>query len=275
MRRRRLENAQGEHVAIGSTYRAVRHALCVVALIATFWQAAASAQPASKAPRAPTPRLADGTPNLGPGPDGLGYWDRGLGPAVGGASFPPPDDIPFMPWARALFDYRQKTLAVDDPHVRCAPPGGPRQFAVPFGLQIIQVPSIQRIFILSGGSTRPWRVIRMDATEHVDLELFNPSYFGDSIGRWEDDTLVVDTVGFNERFWLHRDGYPHTEALHLIERISRPDHDSLRYEVTIDDPSTYTRPWTTSWVKTWAEGDEIIEYFCNENNRDQAVLQGR
>ena len=163
-----------------------------------------------------------------------------------------------MPWARALFDYRQQTLAKDDPHVRCAPPGGPRQFAVPFGLQIIQAPSVRRIFILSGGSTRPWRVIRMDATEHVDPELFNPSFFGDSIGHWEGDTLVIDTVGFNERFWLHRDGYPHTEALHLVERISRPDHDSLRYEVTIDHPMTYTRPWTTSWVKTWSGGEEIV-----------------
>jgi hypothetical protein len=250
----------------------------VGAMLAALSLAVATAQPAAKgasSAKRPPPRLEDGTPNLGPEGDGLGFWDRGLGPAVGGARFPPPDEIPFMPWSRALFDYRQKTLAVDDPHVRCAAPGGPRQFAVPFGLQIIQVPSIQRIFILSGGSTRPWRVIRMDAKEHADLELFNPSYFGDSIGHWEGDTLVVDTVGFNERFWLHRDGYPHTEALHVIERISRPDYGSLNYEITIDDPRTYTRPWTTSWVKTWSEGEEIIEYFCNENNRDQAVLQGQ
>lgn len=223
----------------------------------------------------PTPRLADGTPNFGPGADGRGYWDRGSGPQVGGADYPPPEQIPFMPWARALYDYRQSTLAKDDPHVRCAPPGGPRQFAVPFGLQIIQVPSIQRIFVLSGGSTRPWRVIYMDGREHPDADLLNPSYFGHSIGHFDGDTLVVDTVGFNERFWMHREGFPHTEALHLVERISRPDAGTLRYEVTIDDPRAYTRPWTATWNKLWTEDDDIIEYFCHDNNRDQHQMAGQ
>src|SRR5690606_9811032 len=83
--------------------------------------------PAGSAAADPTPRLPDGTPNLGPLEDGKGFWDRGSGPLVGGADYPPPDEIPFRPWARALFDYRQSTLAQDDPHVRCAPPGGPRQ----------------------------------------------------------------------------------------------------------------------------------------------------
>jgi hypothetical protein len=221
----------------------------------------------------PAPRLADGKPNFGPEHDGLGFWDRGLGPAVGGAAFPKPDDIPFQPWARALFDYRQAKGFVDDPHVRCTPPGGPRQFAVPYGLQFIQVPAMQRIFILSGGAMRPWRVIYMDGRKHPSLDELNPSFFGHSVGHWEGDTLVVDTVGFNEQFWLHRDGYPHTEALHVIERITRPNYKSLKYEVTFDDPLAYTKPWTTSWVKEWAEGEEIIEYFCNENNRDQYVLQ--
>ena len=224
---------------------------------------------------APTPRLPDGTPNLGPLEDGMGYWDRGSGPMVGGADYPPADEIPFKPWARAVYDYRQQTLAKDDPHVRCAPPGGPRQFAVPFGLQIVQVPSIKRIFILSGGSTRPWRVIYMDGRAHPDPDLFNPSYFGHSVGHWEGDTLVVDTVGFNERFWIHREGYPHTEGLHLTERISRPDLNSLRYEVTIDDPRTYTRPWTASWTKRWTPDEDIIEYFCHENNRDQYHMVGQ
>src|SRR5690606_13350865 len=228
---------------------ATRTSLRLAAVIGTLLLScgAALSQDATSGASRPTPRLPDGTPNLGPLEDGLGYWDRGSGPAVGGAEFPPPDEIPFKPWARALFDYRQQTLSKDDPHVRCAPPGGLRQFAVPFGLQIIQVPSIQRIFILSRGSTRPWRVVYMDGRPHPDPDLFNPSYFGHSVGHWEGDTLVIDTIGFNERFWIHRDGYPHTEALHLIERISRPDFDTLRYEVTIDDPRTYTRPWTTTW----------------------------
>src|SRR5690606_9811033 len=154
------------------------------------------------------------------------------------------------------------------------PAGRPPPVAVPFGLQIIQVPSIKRIFILSGGSTRPWREIYMDGRPHPPPELLNPSYFGHSIGHWEGDTLVIDTIGFNERFWIHREGYPHTEALHLVERISRPDVDTLRYEITIDDPRTYTRPWTAAWTKQWTPDEDIIEYFCHDNNRDQYHMVG-
>lgn len=222
-------------------------------------------------PDAPTPRLPDGTPILGSLEDGLGMWGRGPGPMVAGADYPPADAVPFKPWSRALYDYRQETLAKDDPHVRCAPPGGPRQFAVPFGLQIVQVPHMNKVFILSGGSTRPWREIHLDS-EHP--EYVNPSYFGHSVGHWEGDTLIVDTIGFNERFWIHREGYPHTESLHLVERISRPKMDTLRYEITIDDPEAYTQPWSTEWTKTWEPGIEFIEYFCQDNNIDQFHMMG-
>ena len=140
--------------------------------------------------------------------------------------------------------------------------------AVPFGVQIVQVPSTKRIYILSGGSTRPWREIYMDGRPHPEGDYLNPTYFGHSVGWWDGDTLVIDTVGFNERFWMHRAGYPHTEALHLIERISRPDFDTLLYEIVIDDPLTYEKPWSTSWTKTWNPDEEFIEYFCQDNNRD-------
>ena len=223
----------------------------------------------------PTPRWPDGTPNLGPLGDGKGYWDRGSGPMVGGANYPAPQDIPLKPGAKALYESRQDTLAKDDPHVRCAPPGGPRQFAVPFGLQIIQTPEIKRIFILSGGSTRPWREVYMDGRAHPGGDLLNPSYFGHSVGHWEGDTLVIDTVGFNERFWMHREGFPHTESLHLTERISRPDFDSLQYEVTIDDPFAYDAPWSAGWTKAWNPKEEFIEYFCHDNNRDQYHMVGQ
>ncbi|MDG2176293.1 MAG: hypothetical protein P8M72_09230 [Gammaproteobacteria bacterium] len=223
-------------------------------------------------PDGATPRLANGNPNLGAQEDGLGNWGRGPGPMVAGAFYPPPEEVPFKPWSRALYDYRQATLAKDDPHVRCAPPGGPRQFAVPFGLQLVQVPHMNKIFIHSGGSTRPWREIHMGSSSHPDY--VNPSYFGHSIGHWEGDTLIVDTIGFNERFWIHREGYPHTESLQLIERISRPKMDTLRYEVTLDDPVAYTAPWSTVWTKTWDPGVEFIEYFCQDNNIDQFHMMG-
>ena len=92
-----------------------------------------------------------------------------------------------------------------------------------------------------------------------------PSYYGHSIGRWEKDTLVIDAVGFNEKFWLTSGGLPHTEALHLTERFSRPDLNTLKYEVTVDDPRTYTRPWTGGWTVQWVPDQEIQEYFCEEN----------
>ena len=93
-----------------------------------------------------------------------------------------------------------------------------------------------------------------------------PSYFGSSVGRWEKDTLVVDSIGYNERFWFTTGGLPHTEALHLVERFSRPDLNTLRYEVTVDDPRTYTRTWTGGWTLQWVPGEDIQEYFCEEGN---------
>jgi len=105
--------------------------------------------------------------------------------------------------------------------------------------------------------------------------VYTPTFFGHSVGHWEGDTLVVDTVGFNERFWFARRpmGMVHTEALHLIERFSRPDYDTLHYEVTVDDPKAYTRPWTASWDVPWTEY-EIVEYLCTENNRDPVHFVG-
>jgi hypothetical protein len=98
-----------------------------------------------------------------------------------------------------------------------------------------------------------------------EAELANPTYYGASSGRWEKDTLVVETVGFNERFWLASGGLPHTSALRLTERFTRTDYNSLTYEVTVNDPRTYTRPWTGGWTIQWVPGEELQEYFCEEN----------
>ena len=85
------------------------------------------------------------------------------------------------------------------------------------------------------------------------------------MARWEGDTFVVDTKGFNEKFWFTNGGLPHTEQLHLIERISRPDFGTLRYEVTVDDPSAYTATWSNSWTLQWVPGEELPPYFCQDN----------
>jgi hypothetical protein len=93
-----------------------------------------------------------------------------------------------------------------------------------------------------------------------------PAYYGHSTGRWEGDTLVVDTVGFGETFWLDRYGFPHTEKLHMVERITRTDSITMKYEVTIDDMGAYTAPWSSGFYLFWDPGQELFEYVCQENN---------
>ena len=181
---------------------------------------------------------------------------------------------PFKPWSRGLFLARQSNLGKDDPHPRCSGNGGPRTFDTPYGIDFVQDAQRDRILILVGWSRR-WREIHMDGREHPNPETYTPTFFGHSVGSWDGDTLVIDTVGFNEKFWFTRKpmGMVHTEALRLIERISRPDYNTLSYEVTVDDPDAYTRPWTASWELPWTEF-EIVEYLCTENNLDPAHFVG-
>jgi hypothetical protein len=90
---------------------------------------------------------------------------------------------------------------------------------------------------------------------------------GHSVGRWEGDTLIVDTVGFNEGTWLDFWGHPHTNLLHVIEKFTRPSKQTLHYEAVIDDPGAYTRPWSVAWDIPWRAGQEMKEYICQENNQ--------
>jgi hypothetical protein len=92
-----------------------------------------------------------------------------------------------------------------------------------------------------------------------------PTYYGRSLARWENDTLVIDARDFNERFWFSNGGLPHTPQLHVTERISRPDFNTLKYEVTIDDPGAYTKPWSSGWTLQWVQGEELPPYYCQDN----------
>jgi hypothetical protein len=148
---------------------------------------------------------------------------------------------PFQPWAKSLYLHRQRTLLKDDPIARCLPSGGPRQFHTPHGFQFVEQRDLGRILVLMGGGNRNWRVIHTDGRPQGQAAEVVLTYYGNSVGRWEKDTLIVDSIGFSERFWL-TSGLPHTEALHLVERFTRPDLNTLKYEVTIEDLRTYTRP---------------------------------
>ena len=228
----------------------------------------------------PAPRWPNGHVRLGPAPGKKGYWGKASVTAMVEdssvkiamndegllANLADLDRVaPFKPWARSVYEFRQRTLLVDDPVRSCVPPGGPRQFHTPNGFQFIEQPELGRTLVLLGGGDRNWRVIYTDGRPQGQAAELVLSYFGNSIGKWEGDTLVVDSIGFNERFWLSNGGLPHTEGLHLVERFTRTDSNTLKYEVTVDDLRTYTRTWKASWTIQWVPDEEIQEYFCEEN----------
>jgi len=112
----------------------------------------------------------------------------------------------------------------------------------------------------------------MDGQPHsTDMGL---TYTGHSIGSWQGDTLVVDTTGFNEGSWIEAEGFPHTDHLHLIERFTRTDLNTLKYEVTVEDPAAYTRPWSGGFNLRWNAGAETFEYVCQDNNRVEEMNDG-
>jgi hypothetical protein len=232
------------------------------------------------APAAPAPRWPDGQIRLGPPTGKTGYWGSPSTKVLvesAAAKIPMTEDglltniadadkiAPFLPWSKALYEFRQRRFLRDDPYSRCIPAGGPRQFQMPNGFQFVEQKDLGRIMILLGGGDRNWRVIYTDGRPLGSAAEAVPSYYGVSVGRWEKDTLVVESVGYNEKFWLTSGGLPHTEALHLTERFTRTDLNTLRYEVTVDDSRTYSKPWTGGWTVQWVADQDIQEYFCEDN----------
>jgi hypothetical protein len=246
----------------------------------------ALAPPSARAPGSTlkeTPRWPDGHPRLGAMKGQLGYWVNyeggGLYDSTAGTIRMDRDGLlanlndagkvaPFQPWAKGLYEYRQRNLLRDDPMGFCLPPGGPRQFQVPNGLTILEDPDRKRMFFISGGANRNWRLVYWDGRPLVAIEDGPLTYFGNSVAKWEGDTLVVTAQGFLERFWFTNGGLPHSESLKLTERISRPEFNTLKYAVTVDDPGTYTRPWGNGWNLQWVANQEMEEYYCDEYNRE-------
>jgi hypothetical protein len=176
---------------------------------------------------------------------------------------------PMQPWALALYKERQARFLQDDPmFLNCKPPGGPRQFQLPYGVQFVEDRERQRIFVLIGSGNSNFRIIYTDgrnpAAGQVGGDDDNPLYYGRSTGKWDGTSLVLDTRGFNEDFWFTNGGLPHTDQLKMTERLSRPTLDTLRYDVTIDDPGAYTRPWSTGWTLRWV-ADELPRHLCQDN----------
>lgn len=236
------------------------------------------------------PRNADGRPNLtGPVPrtadgriDLSGLWQldprssETRGPQ--GALLSPyyvdvtadlkAEDVPFQPWAAAEYRRRLERLSKDDPAARCQPYGVPAANTYPAPFKIVQ--SADLIVILYEANT----TFRQVFADGRDLPTNpQPSWMGYSAERWDGDTLVVNTIGFNDRSWLDRRGHPHTESMRVSEVFRRPDFGHLEIQITIDDPKAYTRPITFTHRQELLVDSELLEHFCTDNEKFSTQLK--
>lgn len=256
-----------------SPRRALLTAACAAAL-------SASVVAQSEAPLA-APRMPDGKPNLSgvyQASTRRGGWDAeapGEQPGIPAPrrpgdvqAGPPRDPIPFQDWARKQAQEYLNRRSIDDPATYCQMQSSPRMTPVGlFPIQFVQTP--EQLVILYEYFWQ-FRVIPIDGRGHPDD--MEPTFMGDSVGRWDGDTLVVDVVGFKPGGWLTA-GVVHSEQLHLVERYTRVNRDQMNYEATIEDPKVFTKPWTIRATLMLREGHRLREYSCMENNLDMQRYQ--
>jgi hypothetical protein len=211
---------------------------------------------------APTPKTSEGKPDL------TGIWVVASGKylaniAVDGV------EVPFRPEAAALYKKRRETNSVGRPTERCLPHSVPDAALVGYPFKIIQTPS-QLVVLFE-----PFIDYRQIFTDGRTLPKDpQPTWMGYSVGKWEGDTLVVDSSGFNDQTWLDDGGHPHSDALHVIERFRRIDFGHMELGITIDDPKMYTKPWTVTVPYNLVPDTELIEYVC-ENEKDLVHMVGK
>jgi len=250
-------------------HRMVRLTALLIAAVVPLCAAAQSGSTAK-----PVPRAADGKPDLS------GVWiatgalrlmagdaelaaARQFDTAIGRPPTPPTEPPPYTPEAEKRRQYYLDRRGIDDPMARCLISGVPRISFRPLPFQIIQMPG-QMIFLYE--THHAFRIIPTDGRAHPDD--IEPSYLGDSVAHWEGDTLVVDVTGFNDKTWLIGVGTVHSEKLRVTERYTRDTYSTIRYQVTMEDPEVFTRPWRTEETFRLRPGERIREYECIENNED-------
>jgi hypothetical protein len=191
------------------------------------------------------PRTAGGRPDLS------GMWSANVDPK--------PEPAALLPWAQAILKERQANLFRDIPSSACLPDDP--TMATPLPYKIIQTPTL--LVFLSEGEPH-YRQVFLDGRDHPKDP--DPTWMGHSVGRWDGDTLVVDSVGFNDKSWVTMNGLPHTDQMHVIERFRRADLARMTHDITIVDPGTFTKP--VEWHAVWelAPREEIMESICTENN---------
>lgn len=215
---------------------------------------------------APVPRTPDGKPDLN------GIWfinetplnEFGVRTAAAGQQINP-QDIVLTPYGEELLRRRPPN---DFPGARCLPLSLPGLTAA----QPLKIVSTRNVIVILYEVLTTYRQIFMDGRPHpIDP---NPAWMGYSVGRWEGDTLVVDTTGFNDRWSIVPGRRPHSDGLHIVERFRRPNFGHLSIEFTIDDPKVYAKPWTVKTELHLTPDTELLEYICNENERDLKHMVG-
>jgi hypothetical protein len=181
-----------------------------------------------------------------------------------------PEDVPLQPWAAQLYKERIDNNGKDHPGVRCLPSGIPEKSNIPDGLKVVQTPDVL-IFLYE--SRTIYRQVFTDGRPlPKDAE---PTWMGYSIGHWEGDTFIVETIGQNGKTWLDMRGLPGTEALRVIERYTRPAIGTINIDVTIDDPMAYTKPWSVKLSWKLVPDTDLIESICEENSKDLPHMVGK
>src|SRR6185436_6028787 len=214
---------------------------------------------------APAPKSPDGHPDLS------GVWVPRGRYIVDLAQDLKPGDVSFQPWAEALYKHRVDTLGKDDPQAHCVLSGTPRENAITYPYKILN--TTNREIVILYEALHSYRQIFIDGRELPKDP--NPSWMGYSIGRWDGDALVVESKGFPDGIWLDNNGHPGTESLRLTERFRRRDFGHIDLQVTIDDPKAYTKPWTVTIPLLALPDGELIEYACDENEKDLTHLVGK
>lgn len=215
---------------------------------------------------APPRRTADGKPDLS------GFWMPGgsVRHLLNLAADLKPEDVPLQPWAKALYAERIDNNGKDHPGVRCLPSGIPEKLNIPDGLKLVQTPDL--LIFLHESRTIYRQVFTDGRPLPKDAQ---PTWMGYSIGRWEGDTLVVETIGQNGKTWLDMRGLPGTESMRVIERYTRPSIGRINIDVTIDDPKAYTKPWSVKLSWRLEPDTDLIESICEENNKDPGHMVGK
>jgi hypothetical protein len=268
-------------------------AIALGAVVAVFWLVATvtagqQAPAAGAFPPYKAPRTMNGHPDLngiwqafvtanwdiqdheaqpGPHPDVMGAY--GAGPA--GQGVVEGGDIPYQPWAAAKKKENLEKRMSADPETKCYLPGVPRLMYMPYPFQILQTPTLVTMLFEYVHATR---YVHTDGTPHPSGHI--DWWMGDSRGRWEGETFVIDVVDFNDQTWFDRAGNFHSDQLHVVERYTLAGPDHMNYEVTIEDPKVFTRPWKMSMMfyRRKEPGLRLLEYECYAFDREFHVTPG-